>query len=100
MPARSAASYRGPVGRFRQLLRAWQLDAALAVLAVAAVTVALGVYVARSYLGGPVFATAPFALYSLASSWGWRRAVPVAAVSAGALSALGPLSSDHHAGWS
>ncbi len=53
------------------------------------VTVALSVYLARGYVGGPVFVTALLALYTLATTGNRRRAVTAAAGTAGLLVVVG-----------
>lgn len=57
--------------------------------AVAAVTAALSVYVARDYAGGPVFVTAWVALYSLAVSTSRRRGLVAAGIATVALVGAG-----------
>lgn len=58
-------------------------------VAVVAVGAALGVYLARDYVGGPIFGTAWLALYSLAAAGNRRRAFTAAATLAGSLIVVG-----------
>lgn len=53
------------------------------------VTVALAVYLARDYSGGPIFVLYFVALFSLASAWERRPAFTVAALTAGGLVVVG-----------
>ena len=68
-------------------------------LVVAVVTAALCFYHAREYVGGPVFATAWLALYSLAAQRELRRAVPVAVASTGVLLAVAFFVGSGRNGW-